>query len=195
MWKGLSVKHMTGCVPILFHGILYCGPTLPTLSILSRFHTVHSVPLSRCPPQTRPTYQHLPPVPGHALKKPSKSGPTKRQPAIRRKPRNSKRPSSHAAAPSRPPPPQLFHVSFNTHAGCNHKNAYGRHSAIRPPSLGCSPNAQKPPALSHPHAPEHATVNHTYPSPLGLPLLGATHRLSLPVTAPLGTSEIFWSIQ
>ena len=56
------------------------------------------------PPRTRPTYQHPPPLPSHALKKPSKSGPTKPQQAIRRTPGNSKRPSSHASAPPCPPP-------------------------------------------------------------------------------------------
>ena len=44
------------CVPILFDGILYCWPTLPTLSI--HFSVSHgafstSVPM---PPRTNPTY-------------------------------------------------------------------------------------------------------------------------------------------
>ena len=56
------------------------------------------------PPRTRPTYQHPPTLPKHALKKPSKPGPVKRQPAICRTPRNSKRPSKHTAATPRAPP-------------------------------------------------------------------------------------------
>ena len=60
-----------------------------------------SVPM---PPRTGSTYQHPTPLPRHALKKPSKSGPTKLQPAIRRTPRNSKHPHSHASAPNQAPP-------------------------------------------------------------------------------------------
>ena len=194
------VKRMEGAVrqahdglcsnPLQWDPLLWAHAPVP----LNPFWVSHgafstSVPM---PPRTRPTYQQPPPLPSHTLKKPSKSGPTKSQPAIRRTSRNSKRPSSHASAPPRPTHPQLFHVLLNTHARSCHKNAYGCHSTIRPPSLGRLPNAQKPPALSHPHAPEHATVKHAYSSPLDLPLLGATHHLALPVTARLGTSQIFF---
>ena len=89
--------------PLPWDPILWAHPLNPLNPFLvshGAFST--SVPM---PPQTRPTYQHPPPLPRHALKKPSKSGPTKPPPAVRRTPRNSKRPSSHASAPPDPPPP------------------------------------------------------------------------------------------
>ena len=194
------VKRMEGAVrqghdwlcsnPLPWDPILWAHPPDP----LNPFSVSHgafstSVPM---PPRTRPTYQHPPPLPRHALKKPSKSGPTKPQQAIRRTPRNSKRPSSHASAPPRAPP------SSAIPRPTQHSRPRQPQKRLRSPqrnqtTITWAPpkRKKKTPALSHPHAPEHATVKHAYPSPLGLPLLGATHRLPLPVTAPLGTSEIF----
>ena len=182
---------MTRFVPILFPGILYCWRTLLTLSILSRFHTVHSVPQSRCPlgPAPHTNTPHLSP------NRPSRSRPSQdrsnhSQPSVARLETPNLHPATHRHLLGPLSPPQI-RVLLNTNAHCNNKNACGRHSAIRPPSLGRLPNAQRPPALSHPDTPGHATVKHSYPSPLSPPLLGATHRLPHPNTAPPGTSEIF----
>ena len=61
--------------------------------------------LVQMPPRTHPTYQHPRPLPKHALKKTSKPGAVKPQPAIRHTPRNSKQSSKHeSAAPLAPPP-------------------------------------------------------------------------------------------
>ena len=106
------VKRMEGAVhqahdwlcsnPLPWDPILWAHPPDP----LNPFSVSHgafrtSVPM---PAWTRPTYEHPPPLPRHAVKKPSKSGATEPQPAIRRTPRNSKPPSSHASAPPQPPP-------------------------------------------------------------------------------------------
>ena len=106
------VKRMEGAVrqahdwlcftPLPWDPILWAHPPDP----LNPFSVSHGA-FSTCvpmPTRTRPTYQHPPPLLRHALKKPTKSGPTKPQPAICRTPRNSKRPSSHASAPPQPPP-------------------------------------------------------------------------------------------
>ena len=105
------VKRMEGAVrqahdwlcsnPFPWDPILWARPPDP-LNLFSVSHGAFSTSVPM-PPRTRPTYQHPPPLPSHTLKKPSKSGPTKPQPAVRRTPRNSKRPSSHASAPPRAP--------------------------------------------------------------------------------------------
>ena len=153
--------------PLSWDSILWAHPP-DSLSLFSVSHVAFSTSVLM-PPGTRPTYQHPPPLPRHALKTPSKPG----------------RPHHSQQSVARPETPNVHPATHR------HKTAYGRNSAIRPPSLGRLPNAQKPPALPHPQAPEHATLKHAYLSALGLPPLSATHRLPLPVTAPLGTSEIF----
>ena len=82
--------------------ILWAHPSDP-LNPFSVSHGAFSTPV-HMPPQTRPVYQHPPPLPKHALKKPSKPASAKAQPTTRRTPKNSKSPSSRASAP-RPPPP------------------------------------------------------------------------------------------
>ena len=106
------VKRMEGAVrqahywlwsnPLPWDPILWAHPSDP-LNPFSVSHSAFSTSVPM-PPRTRPTYQHPPPLPRHALKKPSKSGPTKPQPAIRGTPENFKRQSSHASAPPRAPP-------------------------------------------------------------------------------------------
>ena len=88
--------------PLRWYPIMCAHPPDP-LNPLSISHSAFSTSVPM-PPQTPPTYQHPPPLPSHVFKKPSKSGPTKPQPANRRAPRNCKRPSSHASAPHRAPP-------------------------------------------------------------------------------------------
>ena len=111
-----QVKRMEGAVrqahdwlysnPLPWDPILWAHPPDP----LNPFSVSHgafsaSVPM---PPRARPTYQHPPPLTRQALKKPSKSGASNPQPAIRRTPRNSKRPSRHDSGPPRPPPPSAI---------------------------------------------------------------------------------------
>ena len=146
--------------PVPLDPILWAHPPDP----LHPFSVSHGtfdafVPI---PPQTCPTYQHPPILPGPALKKPSQSVVQQNhsQPSVARLETPHVHPGTHEHLLPPPPPPQLFHALLNTHAHGNDKNAYGCFSANRPPSLGCRPNAQKPPALSHPHAPDRATVKH-----------------------------------
>ena len=106
------VKRMEGAVhqahdwlcsnPLPWDLILWAHPPDP-LNPFSVSHGAFSTSV-QMPPRTRPTYQHPQPLPKHALKKPSKPGPVKPQPAIRRTPRNSKCPSRHTSAPPRAPP-------------------------------------------------------------------------------------------
>ena len=88
--------------PLLWDPILWAHPSDP-LNPFSVSHGAFGTSV-HMPPRTRPVYQHPPPLPKHALKKPSKPASAKAQPATRRAPKNSKRPSSRASAP-RPPPP------------------------------------------------------------------------------------------
>ena len=102
------VKRMEGAVhqahdwlcphPLLWDPILWAHPPDP-LNPFSVSHGAFSTSV-QMPPRTRPTYQHPPPLPKHALKKSSKPGPVKPQPAIGRTPRNFKHPSKHTSAPS-----------------------------------------------------------------------------------------------
>ena len=106
------VKRMEGAVhqahdwlysnPLPWDPILWVHPPNP-LNPFSVSHGACSTSVQMSP-RTRPGYQHAPPLRKHALKKPSKPGPVKPQPAMRRTPRNSKRPSSHTSAPPRAPP-------------------------------------------------------------------------------------------
>ena len=86
--------------------ILWAHPSDPP-NPFSVSHGAFSTPV-HMPPRTRLVYQHPPPLPKHALEKPSKPASAKAQPATRHAPKNSKRPSSRASAP-RPPPPPLGH--------------------------------------------------------------------------------------
>ena len=158
-----------------------CSNPLPSDSILwaQPPDPLNPFSVSHMPPQTRPAYQHPPPLPKNALKKPSKPASGKAQPATRRAPKNSKRPCSRASAP-RPPPTRPFPALLSTHAHGNHKNAIDHHKPIRPQSIGRPQSAPRPLPLTHPHTPRHATVKHAYLSPLGPPLLGAQVRLPLP---------------
>jgi hypothetical protein len=88
--------------PLPWDPILWAHPSDP-LNPFSVSHGAFSTSV-HMPPRTRPVYQHPPPLPKHALKKPSKPASAKAQPTTRRAPKNSKRPSSRASAP-RPPPP------------------------------------------------------------------------------------------
>ena len=88
--------------PLPWDPILWAHPHDP-LNPFSVTHGAFSTSV-HMPPWTRPIYQHPPPLPKHALKKPSKPASAKAQPTARRAPKNSKRPSSRASAP-RPPPP------------------------------------------------------------------------------------------
>ena len=113
--------------PLSWDRILWAHPSDP-LNPFSVSHGAFSTSV-HMPPRTRPVYQHPPPLPKHALKKPSKPASAKAQPATRRAPKNSKRPPSRTSAPhppplpaiprppqhSRPRPPQKRHRSPQTH--------------------------------------------------------------------------------
>ena len=113
--------------PLPWDPILWAHPSDP-LNPFSVSHGAFSTSV-HMPPRTRPVYQHPPPLPKHALKKPSKPASAKAQPTTRRAPKNSKRPSSRTSAPrppppsaiprppqhSRPRPPQKRHRSPQTH--------------------------------------------------------------------------------
>ena len=77
--------------PLPSDPILWAHPSDP-LNPFSVSHGAFSTSV-HMPPQTRPVYQHPPPLPKHALKKPSKPASAKAQPATRRAPKNSERPS------------------------------------------------------------------------------------------------------
>ena len=178
--------------PLPWDPILWAHPSDP-LNPFSVSHGAFSTSV-HMPPRTRPVYQHPPPLPKHALKKPSKPASAKAQPTTRRAPKNSKRPSSRASAPRPPPPPpRPFPALLSTHAHGHHKNANDHHKPIRPQSFGRPKRAPRPLCPSDRHAPRHATVKHAYLSPLGPPLLSAQVRLPLPPPTPTppGTSEIF----
>ena len=87
--------------PLPWDPILWAHPSDPLNPFLVS-HGAFSTSVSM-PPRTRPVYQHPPPLPNHASNKPSKPASAKAQPATRRAPKNSKRPSNCASAP-RPPP-------------------------------------------------------------------------------------------
>ena len=180
--KTVSQAHDWLCSnPLLWDPILWAHPSDP-LNPFSVSHGAFSTSVYMVP-RTRQIYQHPPPLPKHALKKPSKPASAKAQPATRRTPKNSKRLSSRASAPP-PPPPRPFPDLLSTHAHGHHKNAIDHHKPMRPQSFGRPQSAPRPLSLSHPHTPTHATVKHAYLSPLGPPLLGALVRLPLPPPTP-----------
>ena len=164
--------------PLPWDPILCANPSDP-LNPFSVSHGALSTSV-HMPPRTRPVYQHPPPLPKHALKKPSKPASAKAQPTTRRAPKNSTRPSSRASAP--PPPPPLGHSPPSS--------ALTPTATRKTPSITTNPSShnrlgapkarqdRSPP--SHPQAPKHATVKHAYLSPLGPPTLGAQARLPLP---------------
>ena len=92
--------------PLPWDPILWAHPSDP-LNPFSVSHGAFSTSV-HMPPRTRPVYQHPPPLPKHALKKPSKLASAKAQPTTRRAPKNSKRPSCRASAPRPPPPPSAI---------------------------------------------------------------------------------------
>ena len=175
--------------PLPWDPILWAHPPVP----LNRFLVSHgafstSFPI---PPRTRRTYQHPPSLPRHALKKLSKSGPAKPQPAIRRTPRNSKRQSSNASAPPRPPPPSAIPRPT-------------QHSCPRQPQKRLrSPQRNQTSITWAPLKHTKATRPLSPPPPRGryrptrLPLTSrptptrCNATSALPVTAPLRTAEIF----
>ena len=126
--------------PLPWDAILWAHPPDP-LNPFSVSHGAFSTSV-HMPPRTRPAYQHPPPLLKHALKKPSKPVSAEAQPATRRAPKNSKRPSSRASA-TPPPPPRPFPALLSTHAHSNHKNAIGHHKPIRPQSFGRPPPHSK----------------------------------------------------
>ena len=175
--------------PLPWDPLLWAHPS-DSLNPFSVSHGAFSTSV-HMPPRARPVYQHPPPLPKHALKKPSKPASARAQPTTHRAPKNSKRPSSCASAP-RPPPPLPFPALLSTHAHGHHKNAIDPHKPTRPQSFGRPQSAPRPLSPSHPQAPRHATVKHAYLSPQGPPLPGAQARLPLPPPTPTapGTSGI-----
>ena len=126
--------------PLPWDPILWAHPSDP-LNPFSVSHGTFRTSV-HMPSRTRPIYQHPPPLPKHAFKKPSKPASAKAQQATRRAPKNSKRPSSCASAP-RPPAPRPFPALFSTHAHGHHKNPIDHHKPIRPQSFGRPPKRTK----------------------------------------------------
>ena len=73
--------------PLPWDPILWAHPSDP-LNPFSVSHGAFSTSV-HMPPRTRPVYQHPPPLPKHALKKPSKPASAKAQPTARRAPESA----------------------------------------------------------------------------------------------------------
>ena len=142
--------------PLPWDPILWVHPSDP-LNPFSASHGAFSTSI-HMPPRTRPAYQHPPPLPKHALKKPSKLASAKAQPATRRAPKKSKRPPSCASAPRPPPPSRPFPALLSTHTHGNQKSAIDHHKPIRPQSFGRPRSAPRPLPLSHPQGPRQADL-------------------------------------
>ena len=178
--------------PLPWDPILWAYPSDP-LNHFSVSHGAFSTSF-HMPPRTRPKYQHSPPLPKHALKKPSKPASAKAQPATHRAQKKPQTPVQPRIRTTLPPPPRQFPALLSTHAHGHHKKAIDHHKPIRSQSFGRPESAPRPLSPSHSHTSRHATVKHAYLSPLGPPLLGAQVRLPPPpppTPTPPGTSEIF----
>ena len=118
--------------PLPWDPILWAHPSDP-LNPFSVSHGAFSTS-ARMPPRTRPVYQHPPPLPKHALKKPSKPASAKAQPTTR-----TARPAVHR--PLSPP-----HPHAPRHATVKH--AYL--SPLGPPLLGAQARLPLPPPTPMP---------------------------------------------
>ena len=192
------VKQMEGAVhqahdwlcanPLPWDPILWAQPPDP-LNPFSVSHGAFSNSV-QMPPRTRPTYQHPPPLPKHALKKPSKPRPVKKQPAIRRTPRISKCSSKRASAPPRAP------SSSTISRPTQHSRPRQPQKRVRSPQRSETTITWAPPRrtqATRPLSPPHSRARHRQ-TRLPFTSKPTTTRCQAPsahpITALLGTSEI-----